>query len=88
MGVWKSLLLQIFSSIRSVTQGGIGMGVKTPMEKGLTQPEVKQGSNMIVVTMSPPRAFFIPASPACRTSRWSGMPVAHCDGRQAIRLWF
>src|SRR5262249_37305175 len=45
MGVRKSFFQQYFSSMRSDTQGGTGMGVKMPMEKGHIPLSEKQPLN-------------------------------------------
>src|SRR5262245_18488777 len=75
IGVRKSFLWQYFSSIRSVTHGGTGMGVKIPIDKGHApqQPESNVGAASAAISSSL-RNFLIP-SPSCPRRHGAGREV-------------
>src|SRR5262245_35432222 len=61
MGVRKSFSWQYFSSIRSDTHGGTGIGVAKPIEKGDTglsqQPDSPTGAATAAATSNPVRSL-------------------------------
>src|SRR4051812_5276908 len=69
MGVRKSFFQQYFSSMRSVTHGGTGMGVKAPIEKGWfgnewgQHPPAAAGGRGAAAHSTRGRAFLLPLPP-------------------------
>src|SRR4051812_45484218 len=69
MGVRKSFFQQYFSSMRSVTHGGTGMGVKAPIEKGWfgnewgQHPPAAAGATAADAISTRGRAFLLPLPP-------------------------
>src|SRR5919199_3130495 len=68
MGVRKSFGKQYFSSMRSVTHGGTGMGVQPPIEKGwlgneaCRHPPAATGATAAAAISTRVRTFLIPLS--------------------------
>src|SRR5579859_3366629 len=62
MGVRKSFLKQYFSSMRSVTQAGTGIGVAKPIEK-MWQPLSPAGATTAAANSTTVRTLLIPPAP-------------------------
>src|SRR5579875_158018 len=75
IGVRKSFFQQYFSSRRSATQGGTGIGVNRPIEKG--QQPLKPNGASANRPSTRVRIFLIPLPPSCARTAGVGRHTGH-----------